>query len=55
MACPQKLVNLPCGSLGVGFLSQGNSCNTDTLQLIFENGQNGAPVYYKRVNGEFVM
>ena len=21
----------------------------------FENGQNGAPVYYKRVNGEFVV
>ena len=20
----------------------------------FENGKNGAPVYYKRVNGEFV-
>ena len=46
---------LSCGSLGVGFLSQGNSCNTDTLQLIFENGQNGAPVYFKRVNGKFVM
>ena len=21
----------------------------------FENGKNGAPVYYKRVNGEFVV
>ena len=21
----------------------------------FENGKNGAPVYFKRVNGEFVM
>ena len=21
----------------------------------FDNGKNGAPVYYKRVNGEFVM
>ena len=21
----------------------------------FENGQNGAPVYYKRMNGEFVV
>ena len=29
---------LSCGSLGVGFLSQGNSCNTDTLQLMSGHG-----------------
>ena len=71
MLCPQKLATLPCDKTGVGYISQplscdqtklrlmeghqGNSCNTDTLQLIFENGQNGAPVYFKRVNGKFVM
>ena len=28
---------------------------TFAVDYRFENGKNGAPVYYKRVNGEFVV
>lgn len=34
MACPQKLVTLPCGKSGIGFLSQPLSCDQTTLRLM---------------------
>lgn len=34
MACPQKLVNLPCGKTGIGYLSQPLNCDSLTLRLM---------------------
>ena len=34
MNCPQKLVTLPCGKSGIGFLAQPLSCAQTTLRLM---------------------
>ena len=41
--------------VGTQTISDVPSEFTFAVDYRFDNGKNGAPVYYKRVNGEFVM